>query len=347
MKKRWLIAFTVLTCIFVFASCEPTCAHTLGDWEYDESGHWQPYICDLNRCDLAPSVKRAHTDEGADGFCDVCGYETDTEPTASEGLEFVINNNGKNYAVKSIGCCTDTDIVIPEMHEGLPVVCILQEAFMNNKEITSVVIPDGVVSILECAFMECTALREVALGKDLKNIWDSAFTGCKSLEEIVFPDGLEYIYDHAFNGCATLKEIILPDSVTLVKQYAFANCTSLESISFSDGMSLIEMNTCYGCSSLKAIDFGASVTTVRKDAFYGCQALERLYIPKNVLFLEEAFKGCGNLKHVEFEKTTDWKWAGPRGGSFSSTDVTNPEKNAEKMKGLFGDGGSWKREFGA
>ena len=346
MKKRWLIVFAVLTCVFVFASCEQTCKHTLGDWEYDENGHWQPYVCDLNKCDPAPSVKVAHTDEGADGICDVCGYEISTKPTASEGLIFVINNNGQNYAVKSIGSCTDTDIVIPEMHEGLPVVCILGEAFAKNKDIQSVSIPDTVVTILENAFWECTALRSVSLGKGLKNIFDMAFAGCESLEEIALPDGLEYIYDHAFNGCAALREIRIPDSVTLVKQYAFANCTSLQSISFSDSMSLIEQNTCYGCSALESVDFGVSVRTVRKDAFSGCRSLERLYIPKNILFLEEAFKGCNNLKYMEFEETTDWKWAGPRGG-FSDADVTNPEKNAERMKGLFGDGSSLKRETGA
>ena len=162
---------------------------------------------------------------------------------------------------------------------------------------------------------------------------------CTNLKEIILPDGLEYIYTHAFNGCSSLKEIVIPNSVTRLEPWVFANCTSLQSISFPDNITAISENMCYACTSLTSIDFGSGVTHVRQDSFYGCISLERLYIPKNILALTRAFEACGALTYVEFEITSGWKWAS-KTGFFNSKDVTNPEKNADNMKGVW-NGSSW------
>ncbi len=267
---------------------------------------------------------------------------SNNESVASQGLELVKNNSGTNYAIKSIGTCTDTDIVIPNTYEGLPVVAIMPEAFMGNTTITNVVIPDSILLIYESAFMNCTSLESVELGSGLMGIWECAFGNCTNLKEIDLPNGLEYIYTHAFDGCSSLKEIVIPDSVTMIDPWAFANCTSLQSISFSDNISLIAESMCYGCTSLTSIDFGSGVTHVRPEAFYGCISLERLYIPKNIIALTRAFGSCGALNFVEFETTNGWKWASKH-GFFNSKDVTNPETNAYHMTGVWNES-SWQKE---
>ena len=318
----------------VSSSNSSSCEHTY-EWECNAQTHQKVYTCG---CDT-PDIAELHIDADENFICDICKYEM-TKPT-SQGLEFIKNNDGTNYAVKSIGTCTDKDIVIPNTYEGLPVVGVFSEAFMGNTTITSVIIPDNVILIYNSAFMECTALEKVELGNGLKGIWEGAFGNCTNLKEITLPDGLEYIYSQAFNGCSSLKEIVIPDSLTRIETWSFANCTSLQSISFSDNMTVIEESVCYACTSLTSIDFGKGVTHVRPDAFYGCISLERLYIPKNIVALTRSFSACGALNYVEFEITSGWKWA--HSGGFNSKDVTNPETNAYNMKWTW-DGSSWSRE---
>ena len=338
MKKIKVVFLSVLLAGSCFTACGEVCEHTWGEWQYNETAHWRDYTC----AHTAPNNAAEHGDSDGNWICDECGYHI--ERPASQGLEMVCNNDGTNYAVKSIGTCTEKDIVIPNTYQGLPVVGVLPSAFADNATITSVVFPDNIILIYESAFMECTALEKVELGNGLKGIWECAFLGCTNLTEITLPDGLEYINTHAFNGCASLKEIVIPDSVTRIEPWAFANCTSLQSISFSNNITVIAESMCYACTSLTSIDFGSGATHVRPDAFYGCISLERLYIPKNIIALTRAFTACGALNYVEFEITSGWKWASKH-GFFNSKDVTNPETNANNMKWTW-DGSSWQRENG-
>ena len=345
MKK--LLALSLMLCsITCFSACNfpidsspnasTSCEHTY-EWACYEETHQKIYTCGCP----TPDIAEMHLDTDEDYICDICKYEMKKPIVASQGLEFIKNEEGTNYAVKSIGTCTDRDIVIPNTYEDLPVVGVFSEAFMGNKTIKSVVVPDNVMIVYNSAFMDCTALEKVVLGNGLKGIWESAFFNCTSLKEINLPDGLEYIYSHAFNGCASLREIVVPNSVTRLEPWTFAKCTSLQSISFSDNITVVSENMCYACTSLTAIDFGSGVTHVRPDAFYGCISLERLYIPKNIVALTRAFSGCGALNYVEFEITSGWKWAS-KTGFFNGKDVTNPERNAELMKWTW-DGSSWSR----
>ena len=341
MKKIPLLLLTLSLSFNCFAGCSSpnatsSCEHPY-EWVCDELSHKQVYTCGCFTS--INDLMELHIDNNNDYSCDICQYSMGRP--ASQGLEFIKNNEGTNCAVKSIGTCTDKDIVIPNTYDGLPVVGIFSEAFMGNTNITSVVIPDNVILIYDSAFMECTSLEKVKFGNGLKGILECAFGYCTNLKEINFPDGLEYIYAHAFNTCTSLKEVVIPNSVTRIETYAFANCSSLESISFSDNITIIEESTCYACTSLTSIDFGSGVTHVRTDAFYGCISLERLYIPKNIVALTRAFSGCGALNYVEFEITSGWKWSS--GAFFHSKDVTNPETNAANMK-WNNDGSSWSRE---
>lgn len=346
MKKLLALSLTACSILGCFSGCNSnahasqdssSCEHTY-EWSANEEMHQKIYTCGC--FSSAPDIFESHLDADENYVCDICGYQM--KIPASQGLELIKNNDGTKYAVKSVGTCTDTDIVIPNTYEGLPVVGVLPEAFMGNTSITSIVIPNNVILIYENAFLECTALEKVELGNGLKGIWECAFGNCTNLKEITLPDGLEYIYSHAFDGCASLKEIVIPDSVTRVEPWAFANCSSLQSISFSDNITVIAESMCYACTALTSIDFGSGVTHVRPDAFYGCIALERLYIPKNIIALTKAFSACGALNYVEFEITSGWKWASKH-GFFNSKDVTNPETNADNMKWTW-DGSSWQRD---
>ena len=156
MKKLFALSLILCSVLGAFSGCgsspssedssveSSSCEHTY-EWAQYEETHQKVYTCGCP----TPDIAEMHLDTDEDYVCDICGYEM-AKP-ASRGLEFINNNDGTNYALKSIGTCTDKDIVIPNTYEGLPVVGVLPEAFMENSTITSVVIPDNVVLIYENA----------------------------------------------------------------------------------------------------------------------------------------------------------------------------------------------------
>lgn len=97
-----------------------------------------------------------------------------------------------------IGCSADeTEIVIPEYIENVPVGKIEDNSFNENEK-----------------------LRKIIFPKTVKLIGKYAFAGCKNLKEIVFSEGLEMIEDWAFISC-NVEHVNLPDSLKSIGKNAF------------------------------------------------------------------------------------------------------------------------------
>jgi hypothetical protein len=111
---------------------------------------------------------------------------------------------------------SESDIVIPDSFEGVPVTNIGECAFEGNTRITSVVIPDSVRNISYCAFNACESLEIVVLGKGLKTIEEFAFSGCEKLQKIRIYDGVTEIAESAFYDCKSLNSIVIPGSVNYI-----------------------------------------------------------------------------------------------------------------------------------
>lgn len=104
------------------------------------------------------------------GICSACGAVNPGsggdigEPgTASEGLSYAKRPDSKSYAVTGMGTCKDTNLVVPAVYEGLPVVEIKERAFENNTIIITVKLPDSIISIGNKAFSGCTALIKISM----------------------------------------------------------------------------------------------------------------------------------------------------------------------------------------
>ena len=84
------------------------------------------------------------------------------------------------------------DVVLPEKviykGEECKLTGIKNGAFSWCKELTSVVIPDGVVSIGESTFYGCDALKSVKIPESVARIGAGALGECVSLTEIDIPD---------------------------------------------------------------------------------------------------------------------------------------------------------------
>ena len=81
-------------------------------------------------------------------------------------LEYKLVDN-TYYEVTGIGSITDTDIVIPETYNELPVKTIAASAFKDGANLTSVEIGNSVTTIGASAFQSCANLTSVEIGNSV------------------------------------------------------------------------------------------------------------------------------------------------------------------------------------
>lgn len=147
------------------------------------------------------------------------------------------------------------DAVIPEEIDGLKVLVIYEEAFMNDDGLTSVVLPSTLTSIDTSAFYGCTSLKEIIIPDSVEYIGDDAFAMCTSLEKVTVGHGTRYIGNGAFSDCTSLKEVVLGNHIEELGMQAFYSCTALEKINIPLYMSTIGEFAFFGCESLVDVNF--------------------------------------------------------------------------------------------
>lgn len=86
-------------------------------------------------------------------------------------------------------------------------------AFMENKYLSSVYLPDTMSSIGIEAFENCSSLAKVKLSDGLLEIEAGAFLNCSKLKELNLPDGMLHMYDDATKGCSDALVVTLPESI--------------------------------------------------------------------------------------------------------------------------------------
>lgn len=85
--------------------------------------------------------------------------------------------------------------------------------YLNNNELTELVIPD-----------------------DVKIIGGCAFYGCPSITSVTIGDGVTEIGWYAFRKCPSLTSATIGNNITVVERGAFADCTSLNKVSFGESV---------------------------------------------------------------------------------------------------------------
>ena len=139
---------------------------------------------------------------------DTCS--TDAKYFAYEDVEGGISITG--YSIEG-----GLDVVIPSNINGKKVVAIATEAF-QNKQLTSVIIPNSVTNIYVHAFSS-NQLTSVTIPTSVTSIGHSAFYGNK-LTSVTIPNSVTSIGDYAFQS-NQLTSITIPSSVTSIGGYAF------------------------------------------------------------------------------------------------------------------------------
>lgn len=165
-----------------------------------------------------------------------------------------------------------------------------------GKNITELVISEGVTTIGIGAFMDCSKLKTVTLPNTLKIIDKFAFYGCSSLVSITIPENVIEIGISAFSCCSKLIDIVIPKSVNNIGESAFVDCDNLTSITVDpqnmqycsvDGILFDKNKTTLirYPNNKKDISYTIpdSVKHIGNDAFSYCRYLEDIKAPDTVV----------------------------------------------------------------
>ncbi|MBR3963414.1 MAG: leucine-rich repeat protein [Oscillospiraceae bacterium] len=196
----------------------------------------------------------------------------------------------------------DSFVEIPAFIDGKPVKSIHDKALQGLKEVTTIILPEGITDIGKNAFSGC-GITDITLPGSIETIGNGAFSGC-ALERIEIPNNTISLGWYVFNGCDLLKEVILPESLQEIGCYAFLFCEALENIVLPNGIKKIGTEAFANCCNLANVILPDSPAKIGNGIFTNCEKLEEIVIPKNIKLLDSyAFSGCNKLKKVTFKGT--------------------------------------------
>ena len=207
--------------------------------------------------------------------------------------------------------------------------------YLDNKEVTELVIPEDITEIKNYAFYGCKSIIKVVIPDHVTSIGNSAFTGCdalssvyikdlsawcritfsdyanplyngaklyfdnKEVNELVIPEDITEIKDYAFYGCKSIVKVVIPNHVTSIGNSAFTGCDALTTVTIGDGVTSLGWSAFSSCKALTTVIIGDGVTSIENNAFTNCDALTSINIPDNVTSLGwSAFWGCDALTTV-------------------------------------------------
>ncbi len=223
----------------------------------------------------------------------------------------------KIYNLKRIALALSVTIVALFVMPAVPVEgkTIEREKYMNDKDITELVIDGDVTSIGERAYYGCTNLESVVLSEGVKSIGESAFAMCPKLSYVSIPSTLKHIEPGVFAGDTSLSSLHFPrgnynfyyvggaldnpEGTRLIsylpgKEYSFYD--------MPDQVKHVDNYAFWGSTNLRKVYVSPNVDSITPYDFAYCSALEYVYLPESVERIEEcAFRDCKNLKFIYAE----------------------------------------------
>ena len=185
--------------------------------------------------------------------------------------------------------------------------------YINDQEVTELVIPNTVDSIHANAFRWCRSFRTITIPSSVTFIGKGAFEYSSNVQSIFIPKSVKSIQQEAFAGGVNLQSIIVEEGNPVYDSRD--NCNAIietESNTLIAGCSITNIPksvTHIGASAfsyqnlLTSIKVPTGIISIGDYAYYSCLFANSVYIPKSVQNIGHwAFKDCYSLNSIEVEE---------------------------------------------
>lgn len=177
---------------------------------------------------------------------------------------------------------------------------ILNDAklYVNDQEITELVIPDSVNEIPSYAFAGCSNLQFISIPKSVTSIGDYAFEDCNSLINVNQAESVRTIGVRAFSNCSNLCYMPVTSNLTSIGDYAFYNDSKLSLSASPDKVKTVGRYAFYLCKDLGYSLNLRSATSIGKYAFYGCSQMAEVLLGGDLTRIEASTFCSTALKSI-------------------------------------------------
>lgn len=163
-------------------------------------------------------------------------------------------------------------------------------------EFSRVELPETVTSIGSSAFIDNTNLSEVVVRGSVGSVGDKAFYGCTAME--ILPDfngALTNMGTEVFRGCTGLREVRIPSSLREIPSKAFYFCTNIERLVVSEGVETISADAFFYDYNIRELSLPSTATDLRSNSYktyphvQGVATFHQMSPPENLkkVFLSE------------------------------------------------------------
>ena len=138
-----------------------------------------------------------------------------------------------------------------------------------GKEVTDLVIPDGVTEIKEEAFRGMKDIVSVSIPNSVVRIQTHAFIGTAAYyDEANWQEGVLYIGDCLIISDNNFEKYTIKDGTRLIADYAFTVCDNLKSVKFpKNSLTTIGAAAFKACEMIKSVKLPKTITSVADNAF--------------------------------------------------------------------------------
>ena len=130
-----------------------------------------------------------------------------TGMTVSAEEETIWNFDSEAYTLREY-TGTDTNVVVPDTLDGVPVKVLYMSCLGSSDTLTSVVLPDSVTVLRNGALSFCENLTQITLSENLISIGRGCLGSNHALTEITIPASVCYMRGDALGFCFNMQKIV-------------------------------------------------------------------------------------------------------------------------------------------